>query len=181
MLARIVCSTAALLVLFTQPLWADSRYVTCYSEDSQYNYCRVDTEDQVSLSRQISSTRCEEGRTWGYDRHGVWVDRGCRAEFRVGSSGYREYNNRNSGSVPSWAVGNFQGVNQRDQTGVRISISPEGDVVASWPGHQGVRGYLHDTNLRLGERDLIVKKRGDGFETILREDHGNRVIYHRIR
>ncbi|MGO8717653.1 MAG: DUF3011 domain-containing protein [Acidobacteriaceae bacterium] len=25
-----------------------------------------------------------QGRTWGFDGRGIWVDRGCRAEFRVG-------------------------------------------------------------------------------------------------
>jgi hypothetical protein len=24
-----------------------------------------------------------QGQTWGTDRRGVWVDRGCRAEFRT--------------------------------------------------------------------------------------------------
>jgi len=24
------------------------------------------------------------GKSWGYDNRGIWVDRGCRAEFNVG-------------------------------------------------------------------------------------------------
>jgi hypothetical protein len=41
----------------------------------------------VQIVRQISKTRCEEGRTWGRLRDGVWVDRGCRAEFASGRGG----------------------------------------------------------------------------------------------
>jgi hypothetical protein len=26
---------------------------------------------------------CRLGDTWGYDRNGIWVDRGCAADFRV--------------------------------------------------------------------------------------------------
>ncbi len=37
------------------------------------------------LTRQLSDTRCEEGRTWGYDdrRATVWVNDGCRARFEA--------------------------------------------------------------------------------------------------
>jgi hypothetical protein len=37
----------------------------------------------VQLLRTLSDSACIEGRTWGWDRNGVWVDRGCRAEFSV--------------------------------------------------------------------------------------------------
>ncbi len=33
------------------------------------------------MTRQISGSPCREGQTWGADNRGVWVDRGCRAEF----------------------------------------------------------------------------------------------------
>ena len=33
------------------------------------------------MERQLSSEPCEEGRTWGRNDRGVWVDRGCRAIF----------------------------------------------------------------------------------------------------
>jgi len=37
----------------------------------------------VRLVKRLSDAPCEEGRSWGYDRSGVWVSRGCRAEFEV--------------------------------------------------------------------------------------------------
>lgn len=58
----------------------------CESDGNRTRQCRVDTRDGVALIRQLSSARCVEGRTWGYDRGGVWVTQGCRGEFRTGSS-----------------------------------------------------------------------------------------------
>jgi len=56
----------------------------CESEDGRQKYCTVDTRGGVSLVRQLSSTPCVRGTTWGTDRRGVWVSRGCRAEFATG-------------------------------------------------------------------------------------------------
>lgn len=58
--------------------------LTCRSVNFKYQFCRVDTQGGVRLQRQLSRTRCVEGHTWGYDRQGIWVDRGCGAEFVVG-------------------------------------------------------------------------------------------------
>ena len=40
----------------------------------------------VYMSRQLSSPPgdCIEGRTWGYNGNVIWVNGGCRAEFRAG-------------------------------------------------------------------------------------------------
>ena len=38
---------------------------------------------RIYMTRQISGSPCVQGRTWGVDRRGLWVDRGCRAEFQV--------------------------------------------------------------------------------------------------
>src|SRR5260370_42180931 len=35
------------------------------------------------MMRQLSGAPCQEGSTWGYDARGIWVDRGCRAEFSL--------------------------------------------------------------------------------------------------
>ncbi len=57
---------------------------TCSSNDGRRHYCGIDTSRGVRLNRQISGSACIQGQTWGYDRRGVWVDRGCRAEFFAG-------------------------------------------------------------------------------------------------
>jgi hypothetical protein len=57
--------------------------VTCESLDGGHKPCPVDTSHGVGLLRQISGTDCVLNRTWGYDRDGIWVTNGCRAEFAV--------------------------------------------------------------------------------------------------
>ncbi len=41
----------------------------------------------VQMTNQRSGSPCIQGQTWGYDRQGIWVDRGCRADFYLGSRG----------------------------------------------------------------------------------------------
>jgi hypothetical protein len=64
---------------------ARAETVRCESNGGSYRSCAVDTHGSVRLSRQLSSQGCWENDTWGYDRHKIWVNRGCRAEFNVGS------------------------------------------------------------------------------------------------
>ncbi|RSL14909.1 DUF3011 family protein [Edaphobacter aggregans] len=61
--------------------------ITCSSNDGRRNFCSVNTRGGVRLSRQISGSACIQNQTWGWDNSGVWVDRGCRAEFVVGGGG----------------------------------------------------------------------------------------------
>jgi len=183
--SKFVCHSIVLagvvFVLLPNLSWGNSRHVTCYSDNYRHNYCRVDTDHYVQLTREFSSGNCREGDTWGYDSNGIWVDRGCSAEFSVGNSGYRDYNYRNySNGVPGWAVGNFRGKNEHDGSEASISISPGGDVTAVWAG-QAHTGFFESRNMRLDNMDFIVKQRADGFETILRSDHRNRVFFHRVR
>jgi hypothetical protein len=70
-----------------QPGYYGGQTITCSSDDGKRNYCNVDTRGGVRLTRQISGSPCVEGQTWGYDNRGVWVDRGCRAEFVSGGGG----------------------------------------------------------------------------------------------
>jgi hypothetical protein len=59
----------------------DYRTVMCESRDGRRRFCPMDTRNGVRLERELSSSPCIRGRSWGYDRNGVWVDRGCRGEF----------------------------------------------------------------------------------------------------
>lgn len=69
--------------------------ITCESNNQKRNYCRMnDPRATVTLERQISQAACVRGQTWGNDGQGIWVDRGCRAQFRV--TAY------NSGGGPGW-------------------------------------------------------------------------------
>ena len=67
------------------PGWDRDIDVRCASGGYNYNMCQVDTGrgSRVWLVRQISKTPCVEGRNWGWNRAGVWVDGGCEAVFTV--------------------------------------------------------------------------------------------------
>ncbi|PSD13098.1 hypothetical protein C7E12_09580 [Stenotrophomonas maltophilia] len=58
------------------------REVTCESTGQQQVSCDLNTRGNVEIVRQLSRTRCEEGKNWGLSRHSVWVNGGCRAVFR---------------------------------------------------------------------------------------------------
>lgn len=57
--------------------------IVCESRDFRYNYCAVPVRRDVDLVEQYSKTECRHGRTWGWDRGGVWVDQGCAAAFAI--------------------------------------------------------------------------------------------------
>ena len=62
--------------------------VTCSSNDMRRNWCDIGGRRDVRLQRQISGSACVQGSTWGVDRRGLWVDRGCRADFAFGGGGF---------------------------------------------------------------------------------------------
>jgi hypothetical protein len=64
----------------------------CESQNNQRNYCAADTRGGVTLARQLSQAQCIQGRSWGFDARGIWVQAGCRAEFQV-----KAYN-----GTPNW-------------------------------------------------------------------------------
>ncbi|MFN3696718.1 MAG: DUF3011 domain-containing protein [Pseudobdellovibrio sp.] len=58
--------------------------VQCSSNLKLFKSCEVGGQIiDVQLVDQRSNSPCELGRSWGYDHSRVWVDRGCRASFRV--------------------------------------------------------------------------------------------------
>ena len=90
--------------------------IYCASDDGRRNICLVNTNGAtVRLVNQKSGSSCVQGRTWGYNNEGIWVDRGCRADFEV--SGGRDYGN-----------------NDRDNRGgYSNAIRPDGRVSYSGP------------------------------------------------
>ncbi|WP_421574627.1 DUF3011 domain-containing protein [Stenotrophomonas maltophilia] len=57
--------------------------LTCDSNDHRRQRCVANVRREARLIRQTSRNACIEGRTWGWDRTGVWVDGGCRAQFQI--------------------------------------------------------------------------------------------------
>lgn len=60
-----------------------ARVVRCESRDGRPARCPVATDGGVRLVRQWSKAPCTVGRSWGHDDDGIWVERGCRADFEV--------------------------------------------------------------------------------------------------
>lgn len=53
----------------------------CESIDGRLQHCAADARGGFRLVRQLSGATCVQGRSWGWDAGGIWVDRGCRGEF----------------------------------------------------------------------------------------------------
>ena len=60
-------------------------YVRCESRHGNYTRCETHTRGEATLERQLSNASCRRGRSWGYSNGAIWVDNGCRAEFKVRS------------------------------------------------------------------------------------------------
>lgn len=59
-----------------------ARVLRCESHDGRYNFCDTyGSIGRVEIRRQLSDASCRRNQSWGYRSGGVWVDRGCRAEF----------------------------------------------------------------------------------------------------
>jgi hypothetical protein len=58
--------------------------IRCESGGSSYRFCPVGIgRGDVRIVSQLSSARCDQDRSWGWRPDGIWVDRGCRADFVV--------------------------------------------------------------------------------------------------
>jgi len=68
--------------------YQNGRNFTCASDDGRRHYCYVDTRNGVRMVNQRSGSPCIQNQTWGYDRTGTWVDRGCRADFVLGGGNW---------------------------------------------------------------------------------------------
>ncbi|QAU24844.1 DUF3011 domain-containing protein [Dyella sp. M7H15-1] len=59
--------------------------VRCESHGGNRQFCPVELhrDDSVRMVNQRSSADCRQGRSWGWSHDGIWVDRGCRADFVI--------------------------------------------------------------------------------------------------
>ena len=58
--------------------------IKCEANNNNRKYCGSYRPGEVRMQQQISGSPCVEGQSWGVDRQGLWVERGCRAIFAVG-------------------------------------------------------------------------------------------------
>ncbi|MEO7052283.1 MAG: DUF3011 domain-containing protein [Rhodanobacter sp.] len=84
-----------------------SRTVRCESNDGKFNHCNMPWRD-AELVKQESKGACIRGQSWGVDREGLWVDRGCRgifAEGRRSHAGYDRPGHDRPGYAGGWQPG----------------------------------------------------------------------------
>jgi hypothetical protein len=175
--------------------------IRCSSSGYRYNYCRVNTGNDARLERQHSSADCRQGYSWGHDRHGVWVDHGCDADFRVASGGGHHNKaiaagaaiagvaliaalaaqgnkGQQSADVPSWAVGTFSGYDAQVGGDVEVTILPGGRVTGHARG-SSFEGNLAGALLRTERQAFRVERQGNGFVAVDERDSSHRVVYRR--
>ena len=81
----VVAGASLAVVAGSAPASAAQGFLNCASNGYRYNYCSADTQGRVVMLREVSTGNlCRQGRGWGYDNGGIWVDQGCRAEFSYG-------------------------------------------------------------------------------------------------
>lgn len=61
----------------------DYEVVTCNSKNNKYKQCPIRITGHAELIRQKSGSACRFNKSWGYDRRGIWVNKGCRGDFAV--------------------------------------------------------------------------------------------------
>jgi hypothetical protein len=120
--------------------WDNGYNIYCASDDMRRNVCPTDTRGGVQIVRKRSDAPCDYGRTWGFDHRGIWVDRGCRADFQIGGS----YGGGNSG--PGGPGGGWQ----PGGNGVQVITCSSDDM------HR----HQCDANVR-GKNVRLVRQRSD--------------------
>ncbi len=61
----------------------DGPIITCSSDDDLFHSCDTGPNKGVELKKRLSAKSCKLNQSWGHDDRGVWVDRGCSAQFLV--------------------------------------------------------------------------------------------------
>ncbi|MGB0127535.1 MAG: DUF3011 domain-containing protein [Rhodocyclaceae bacterium] len=205
--ARIL-TTLLCFSLLPVPAFSGEQTVHCESKNYRYQYCSADTDYSVKLERQSSSTRCRQGDNWGYDRHGVWVDRGCAADFRVG----RRHNDRDrdrdrdhdksavaagaaiagiailaavaanrdrsKDDVASWAVGTFKAYDEYEGSDIEITVLPGGSVSGN-AGRNRFSGSLSGNRLEAGRHRFSIERSDNGFLATDESNSRHRVQFQR--
>ncbi|WP_374474488.1 DUF3011 domain-containing protein [Zoogloea sp.] len=95
---------ATLLCSWITPSFAGHREIECGSVHGRYNFCSTGAHGDVELQRQLSFASCDEGRSWGVERDGIWVDNGCNGRFRVEDDGHGKHGG-NKTAIVAGAVG----------------------------------------------------------------------------
>jgi len=187
---RTLTMAAAAVLLLGTTAFAQVQQITCESTENKYRYCAAKTDNEVRMLRQISSERCEQGKSWGYDKEGVWVDLNCAAEFRVGRSGPSASQKIAAGAaagaavlqamlggqqaaaapaptsapteMASWMVGTFSAVDPRTEKHYYLTVDPQG-VVDGRVNDRQFFGRVKGQQIFVGALAFPYRREGDGY------------------
>lgn len=175
-LALSALALAGVLTAATPAPAAAQRTIVCESYRDRFNHCSVDTRGGVRLIRRLSDAACISGRSWGTDRRGIWVSRGCRAEFVVGRSS-RERGDWDRDRDRDWDRDRGRGDwNRSDRSGrvqaERVCHRAVRDLV------RGARSGRIDVDYVSGDRrgNRVVRWRTDRASGVCRVDRYDRVV-----
>jgi len=129
--------------------------ITCASENGKRTYCDADTRGGVRLTHSLGRAACQQGSSWGYDHRGIWVDRGCRAEFAV--TGYA-----------------FAGRERTVAAGTNISIRT-GELIDARNNDGRVYRGVVDQNV-MDQSGAVAIPRGSEAELIFRNTNNRDLI-----
>ena len=132
--------------------------IACSSDNGQRQYCKADTRRGVRLIRQIRGSGCRPAN-WGYDARGVWVDRGCQAEFDLsGEAG----NERDAAVRQTRTIG--VGTNIPVRSNQAIDVQKSGGQAFSGAVYQDVLDEKGDVAIPKGSyATLVVKSSSDEY------------------
>lgn len=143
---------------------ATGRLLACES-DGSYRRCPADTSAGVVLVRELSAGRCTARSTWGFDAQAVWVDRGCRAEFRVAEAAAP------SGSAESGTAAEERsgGIDGGTVLAILGALVVGGAAAALLSGDDDEKSKKQQAVHKCADRlDRLVKQRGGRGGKILR-------------
>jgi hypothetical protein len=174
----------ALVVITASGAWAQ-KSITCES-DGGYKFCPVDTYGRAILVRDTSNGICVAGTNWAYDRHGVWVDKGCKGEFEVNDAwpggkpgGLVKPDPDPKAKVPGWAVGTFKGtVADWGNAPFEITVGADGVATLAMDGQQ-FYGRFIDGLVRVpgpGSMTFEMKKVGEGVQVTSLTNREHRIV-----
>lgn len=150
----------------------------CSSNGLQLNRCPVGTDNGVELVKRRSLLACKPGETWGYDGQGIWVTRGCSADFRIGvahtpsAAVASPQNSANpmtpqgrlalGSRPPQWAVGTFVARDEYERLDIQLTVAADGRVQGKI-GDQAFTGVMTSNRLDTGRHVFSFVHSGTGF------------------
>ncbi len=152
------------LALASSPAEARTQVITCGSGGYSYNYCPVDTRGGVDVYRQKSSSPCDYGSTWGYDRRGIWVDQGCRAEFIVGAGHAGDGRDRDDDYYPDSGGGGDIGAGEA--IGAIIALGIIAAILEDDDEGRRDRGYGRTDAVKACANYASAQVRADGGRSV---------------